>query len=105
MWSLHLNDDRMRHTGIVFLYVFLDIDCGKFRGAGRTGRDPIYGCKIRQEEDGSLQGSDFLMGWAFSVFGPCGEVILREAQIRYELDGYDKDMQRFLSVICSTGAP
>ena len=105
MWSLHLKDGRMRQTGTVFLYEFR-ILIGNGSGV-EADREGIRFTDVSFGKRGTEVCREVIFLWngRFRFLVHAGESFLREAQIRYELDGYDSLTQRYLSVICCAGTP
>lgn len=105
MWSLYLKDGRIRQTGIVFLYGFrILIADGSEVEADQEG---IRFVDVSFGRRGTEPCKEVTFSWdgRFRFLIHAGESFLQEAQIRYELDGYDSLTQRYLSVICRTGMP
>lgn len=105
MWRLYLQGSRMRQTGIVFLYGFrILIAGGSETEVSREGirfTDVSFGRK----EPEICREVDFAWNGRFRFQVRAGEAFLREAQIRYELDGYDGFTKRYLSVVCRADTP
>lgn len=105
MWRLYLQGNRMLQTGIIFLYGFrILIAGGSETEVSREGiqfTDVNFG---RQESE-VCREVDFAWDGRFRFQVRAGESFLREAQIRYELDGYDDFTKRYLSVVCRAGTP
>lgn len=105
MWGLYLQDGRMRQTGILFLYGFRLVFAG---GCGaEVNRDGIRFMDVhfgKKELEACLE-MNFSWDGRFRFLVQAGESFLQDAQIRYELDGYDDFTQRYLSVVCHAETP
>ena len=105
MWRLYLQGNRMLQTGIIFLYGFRILIAGgsetEADGDGIRFTDVNFG----REEPETCREVNFSWDGRFRFQVRAGESFLREAQIRYELDGYDDFTKRYLSVVCRAGTP
>lgn len=105
MWELYLQGNRMRQTGILFLYGFRLLfagGCGvEVNREGIRFMDVYFG---KKEPEACLE-MNFSWDGRFRFLVHAGEFFLRDAQIRYELDGYDDFTQRYLFVVCRTETP
>lgn len=105
VWSLRLKDRKLQQTGILYLYGFrIVIAEGSDATADSEG---IRFADVSFGRDRTEPCRDTLFAWdgqlRFRVHA--GEVFMREAQIRYELDGYDRLTERYLPVVCRTDSP
>lgn len=105
MWGLYLQGNRMRQTGILFLYGFRILIAGgcetEVNSEGLRFTDANFGRKKPE----TCREMNFSWDGRFQFLVHAGESFLREAQIRYEMHGYDDFTQRNLSVVCPVGTP
>lgn len=105
MQGWYISNDRMLQAGIVTVYgfrIFVPWDCKvKAEAEGISFERVRFGKKELEEcEDGF-----FSWDGEFRFLIHAREHFWQEAQIRYELDGYDSLTKRRLSVLCRTKEP
>lgn len=105
MQGWYISGDRMMQAGIVTVYgfrVFVPRDCRvKAEAEGISFEQVRFGKKELEEcEEGF-----FSWNGEFRFLIHEREHFRQEAQIRYELDGYDSFTRRQLSVLCRTKEP
>ena len=105
MWGLYLQSNWMRQTGIVFLYGFRILIEGSSEAEVNREGIRFTGVNFGRKESEVCREVNFSWDGRFRFQIRAGESFLREAQIRYELDGYDDFTKRNLSVVCRAGTP
>lgn len=105
MQEWYLKDDRMEQVGIAAVYgfrVFVPRDCKVKAGTeGLSFEQVRFGKRELEECESGFFSWDG--GFRFLIHG--SGHFWQEAQIRYELDGYDPLTKRLLTVPCVTGEP
>lgn len=105
MQGWYISDDRMMQAGIVTVYgfrVFVPRDCRVKAGTEGISFDRVRFGKTELEE---CEDGFFSWNGEFRFLIHGSEHFWQEAQIRYELDGYDSFTRRRLSVLCRTKEP
>lgn len=105
MRGWNLREHKMQRIGVLDIYGFrIVISGGSEVEAGQEG---IYFKNVRFGKNEMEECKEAFFSWnghfRFMVYA--GKIFWQEAQIRYELDGYDALTQRYLSIVCNTGEP